>query len=462
MSDITARLDRLPISGIHWKIFMIGAIGWFFDSIDLAMLSYALPGITDYFGLNEVQGGLIATVTFIGMFFGAYFGGLLADRFGRKPVFAWTLIFYSLASLMTGLAWNYESLLVFRFLLGLGMGAEFPVIIAYISEFMPTRKRGALTSLMEGFWPIGVLAAVVLSRLLIPDFGWRSVFLVMVLPSLYVVIIRRHLPESPRWLQMVGRYDEAEKVVQEIERNIEKKKGIKLEPVRETIKSEQIVNADESSVKTLFNPKYIRRTIMLVVFMFTFYFAYYAINTWLPTIINNRGFPIVETFNYFIIMTLWGIPGFITTYFLVEKWGRKKSMFVFGVITVIAVLFMVNANSTVQILVAGSILNFFYFGWICLLYAYVPEQYPTSVRGTGAGLAWALGRLGSTIGPFFAAVLLASIGSAGVLYLGAGAAVLAILAVAILGTETKGQSLEELNELKEEFEPLIQDTKVKG
>jgi len=458
MGNIPNRLDRLPVSGIHWKIFMIGAVGWMFDSIDLAMLSYALPDLSEYFGLTKVQGGLVATLTFLGMFFGAFLGGRLADRYGRKPVFAWTLIFYSVASLLSGLAWNFESLLVFRFLLGLGMGAEFPVIIAYISEFMPAKKRGALTNLMEGFWPVGVLLAVVLSRLLIPDFGWRSVFIVMVLPALYVTFIRRHLPESPRWLEMVGRHEEADAVVTMMEKSIERK-GIVLEPVKPSAAAPiQTKKPETIPISALFNQTYIKRTVMLTLFMFTFYFAYYAINTWLPTIINEKGYDIVKTFNYFIIMTLWGIPGFISTYFLVEKWGRKPSMFVYGVITILSVIYMVTANSTTEILIGGSILNFFYFGWICLLYAYVPEQYPTSLRGTGAGLAWSIGRAGSLMGPYVAAVLLGTIGASGVLYLGAGAAILAVLIVALLGEETKGKSLEDLNEAQEDAESSSMQT----
>lgn len=445
MGNLPERLERLPLSRFHLRLFGISAGGWMFDSIDLAMLSFVLPVIIKEWGLSGGAAGFVATATFLGMFVGASFGGYAADRWGRKTVFQVTLVWYSVAALLNGLAWDYTSFVVFRFLLGVGMGGEFPVVITYLSEFLSKKRRGAWLNLMEGFWVMGLIVASLVALLLIPPFGWRSVFIIMVVPAAYIGVIRRWLPESPRWLVSKGRAELAEEVVNGIEEEVEKSTGKPLPPP-ELTKAAIGVDTTSVPVRELFAKGFARRTVMLWIFMFAYYFGYYAITTWLPAILVAKGYTLVSSYSYFLFMTVFGIPGFVTTYFLIEKIGRRATLGIFGVIGVGGALMMANAGGITSLLAWGALMQFGILGYTCVLYAYTPEQYSTRMRATGSGAAWSIGRIGSLSGPLVAGLIINSMGPSAILNMGGVLILVSMLSAVILGTETKGRTLEELTE----------------
>ncbi len=193
------RLERLPISGYHRLIFIIIALAFFFDSMDLAMMTFLLA-------LSSAQAGLLVSSSFFGMVLGASLSGLLADRFGRKPVFQWSIVLWGLASYLCSTAQTVETLTLFRVLLGIGMGMEFPIAQSMLSELIPTKRRGRYIALMDGFWPLGFVAAGLLSYFLLPLVGWRDIFLVLAVPAVFVLAIRFFIPESPRWLEQAGHH----------------------------------------------------------------------------------------------------------------------------------------------------------------------------------------------------------------------------------------------------------------
>lgn len=198
------RLERLPISGYHRVIFIIIALAFFFDSMDLAMMTFLLGSIKTEFGLSSAQAGLLASSSFFGMVVGASLSGMLADRFGRKPVFQWSIVLWGIASYLCSTAQTVEGLTLFRILLGIGMGMEFPIAQSMLSEMIPAKRRGRYIELMDGFWPLGFVAAGVLSYFLLPLIGWRDIFLVLAIPAVFVLVIRFFIPESPRWLEQAG------------------------------------------------------------------------------------------------------------------------------------------------------------------------------------------------------------------------------------------------------------------
>ena len=217
---IAARLERLPMTRFQRNIFLIIATAWFFDSIDLGSLTFLLGSIKTEFGLSTAQAGLLSSMSFIGMFAGAAISGMLADRFGRKLVFQISMVFWGLGSAWCAYAPDATMLGYARLLLGFGMGMEFPVALAIVSEFLPTAKRGRYLAIMEGFWPLGFIAAGCLSYVLLSYFDWRAVFLAQALPALFLFVIRFLVPESPRWLADRGRYDEADRVMASIETKV--------------------------------------------------------------------------------------------------------------------------------------------------------------------------------------------------------------------------------------------------
>lgn len=228
------RLERLPLSGYHRVIFIIIALAFFFDSMDLAMMTFLLGSIKTEFGLSSAQAGLLASSSFFGMVLGASLSGMLADRFGRKPVFQWSIVLWGVASYLCSTAQAVESLTLFRILLGIGMGMEFPIAQSMLSELIPAQRRGRYIALMDGFWPLGFVAAGVLSYFLLPLIGWRDIFLVLAVPAVFVLAIRFFIPESPRWLEQAGRHEAADKVLSAIEARVRTSLGVETlpEPVR--------------------------------------------------------------------------------------------------------------------------------------------------------------------------------------------------------------------------------------
>ena len=210
---ILQRLESLPVGNFHYKLLLLTGLGWLFDSMDTGLIAFVLPVLAKEWALTPAQVGWIGSIGLIGMALGAVLAGTLADRIGRKRVFSLTVLLYSLSTGMCALSWSYESLLVFRFLVGFGLGGELPVAATLMSEYAPAHLRGRFIVLLESFWGVGWLVAACISYLLIPAFGWQIAFVIGTLPALYVFLIRLHMPESIRYLLTKNRIKEAQDVI---------------------------------------------------------------------------------------------------------------------------------------------------------------------------------------------------------------------------------------------------------
>ncbi|QOZ35337.1 MFS transporter [Bradyrhizobium sp. CCBAU 53421] len=443
VADIAARLERLPLTSYQRWIFGIIATAWFFDSMDLAALTFVLGSIRQTFGLSTAEAGLLSSMSFLGMFVGAASAGLLADRFGRARVFQVSMIFWGLGSLCCGLSTTATALGASRLLLGFGMGMEFPVAQSMVSEIMPASNRGRYIAFLEGFWPLGFIASGLLTYFVLQAADWRWVFIMQAIPAVFVLVVRRYVPESPRWLASRGYSERAEATVRDIESRVRDRVGGKdLPPV---VRQAAAPASEVTGLRTLFSGIYAKRTTMLWTLWFFALLGFYGLTTWLGALLQAKGFPITKSVFYTILISLAGIPGFLVSAWLVESWGRKATLVMNLLCGAIACHFYGSAADQTQLIIAGLCMQFFLFGMWSALYAYTPELYPTHVRATGTGFASAVGRIGSLIGPYVIGVILPAAGQSGVFALGAGAFVVAALAVLLLGEETRGRTLESIS-----------------
>lgn len=438
---VLERLEALPLGRFHYKLLLVTGLGWLFDSMDTGLIAFILPVLAKEWGLAPGQMGLIGSIGLIGMALGAVVSGTIADRIGRKKVFTITVLLYSIASAFCALSWNYQSLLVFRFLVGFGLGGELPVAATLVSEYAPSRVRGRFIVLLESFWGLGWIAAACIAYFFIPLYGWRMAFLIGALPALYVCLIRLHMPESVRYLLAHGRVGEARKIVVSLERQLHV-------PVAPFVSEKETVPVvAKASFRELWKKPFASRTIMLWLVWFGINFSYYGIFMWLPSLVFQQGFTVVKTFEYVLIMTLAQLPGYYCAAWLVDKIGRKYTLSAFLLFSGVASYFFGHASTAAALMMWGSVMSFFNLGAWGVLYTYTPEQYPTAIRALGSGWAAGFGRFGGMAAPMMVGALLArSFGFASVFYMFA--LVFAAVAVIVmsLGVESKQKDLESISE----------------
>ncbi|MGS1000948.1 MFS transporter [Burkholderia glumae] len=446
-ASAAARLERLPFSGYHALICAVIAIAFFFDSVDLGTMTFVLGSIRQEFGLSSATAGLVASASFFGMVAGAALAGLLADRFGRRPVFQWSMVLWGAASYLCSTAQSVEALIGWRVLLGVGMGMEFPIAQTLLSEFVPAANRGRLIALIDGFWPLGFICAGAVSYFVLPALGWRAVFALLAIPAVFVLVVRRVVPESPRWLEHHGRRDEAARVLERIEAKVMRSAGLASLPQPSRL-AEPPVTRGRGALREIWSGPYRRRTAMVWLLWFFALLGFYGLTSWLGALLQQAGYALTQSVLYTVLISLGGVPGFLCAAWLVERWGRKPttiaSLVGGGALAYVYGQSALHGHSIALLIGTGLAMQFFLFGMWAALYTYTPELYGTGARATGSGFASAIGRIGSLIGPYVVGLVLPRFGQGGVFTLGALSFVMAALAVAWLGIETRGLALEAL------------------
>lgn len=442
------RLDRLPFTRQHRKLLFGSGAGWALDALDVGMISFVLAALAQSWDLGSGQLSLIASAGFLGMAIGASVGGLLADRFGRRQIFAATLLIFGLATGASALAGSVAVLILLRFIVGLGLGAELPVASTLVSEFAPPRIRGRIVVLLEAFWAVGWLGAALISYFVVPgsENGWRWALAIGAIPAIYAAVIRFGMPESVRFLESRGRNLEAENTVRRFERSA----GITAPALPElaaageasaaALPREPALRAGER-LAALFAPVRRRQTIALWIVWFCVNFSYYGAFIWLPTILVASGFSLVKSFGFTLIMTLAQLPGYAVSALLVEKWGRNRTLALFLVGSACAAGAFGLATEDWQVIAAGMLLSFFNLGAWGALYAITPELYPTALRGTGAGWAAGFGRIASIIAPLIVPMVSLGLGTGWLFALFGAVFILAALASIGL-PDRRGHALE--------------------
>jgi putative MFS transporter len=442
VSALSERLDRLPFTRRHLRVLTGSGIGWALDAMDVGLISFVIAALAVQWSLEPGQTAWIASIGFVGMAVGASVGGLLADRFGRRQVFAVTLLVYGLATGASALVGGLAALLVLRFLVGLGLGAELPVASTYVSEFAPARMRGRLIVILEAFWAVGWTAAALIGFLVIPgsDDGWRWAFALGAIPAAYALVIRWGLPESARWLARRGRLAEADAVV----RSFEDAAAVDAPAALETRPDEAppVAVSARQRLASLWSAEFRVRTACLWLVWFCVNFSYYGAFIWIPSILVSQGYDLVRSFGFTLIITLAQLPGYAVAAWLIEVWGRRLTLSVFLAGSAISAVLFGTASAEAMVIATGMALSFFNLGAWGALYAVTPEMYPTSLRATGSGWAAGVGRIASIVAPLLVPVLLA-VGGAPLLFV-VFAAFFAVGAAAAWGLlDRRGRALDD-------------------
>ena len=439
---LVARLERLPFSRWHRRLFAVAFFGILFDAADFAMFGAALPPVMREFGLGPAQAGLLATVGLVGAFLGALFWGTISDYIGRRTAFAWTVAIFAAFTGLVALSWNVGVLIVARFVSNFGLGGEVPVTSTIVAEFMPGRMRGRATGNMMVGFPVGLVVAALGGLLIVPNFGWRPLFALGVLPAVLLVFVRRTMPESVRYLLSRGRVAEAERTVAAIERQATGAPAAAgaapaLAAARGPVEPRRV------TVLELLAPGRRRRTILLWVCSFCFLWSSNGILFMLPTILTQRGFPLSQALSFVLVQSVFAIFGYSACGFLIDWWGRRPVLFLYYFVGAFFHLWFAVASGA-WMYVAIALVGWVNPGVFGANTIYAAELYPTHLRATAVGWFFGIGRIGSFLAPAIVGFMLAGGLGAYVLHTFALSYLIAALALLAIGIETKGKVLEEI------------------
>ncbi|PWC51605.1 MFS transporter [Azospirillum sp. A23] len=442
-ADISARLERLPITRrVFWTRNIIGA-ATFFDGYTVIAIAYAMPVLVREWGLGPEQTGLVLSMGYLGQLIGAVFFGWLAERIGRLSVLLFTILLFVSMDVACLFAWGAASMMVFRFVQGIGTGGEVPVASAYINEYIGSKGRGRFFLLYEVMFLLGLVGAGLIARALVPVYGWQAMFLVGLVPAAILIPFRFFMRESPRWLASRGRYEEADRIVSQLEASAVAS-GHSLEPPKPVATRAKA----GSNWRELFSSFYRRRTFTIWAMWFCSYLVANGMITWLPTLYRQTfNLPLETSLLYGLLTSVAGVVASVACALLIDKVGRKRWYMIafFAAPLPLLALAFLGATSPLEVLVlaglAYAILQTITFS----LYLYSAELYPTRMRALGTGLGSAWLRLGSSTGPILVGVLM---GSAGVQYVFATFAAVSLIGAvvtALFAIETNGRVLEELS-----------------
>lgn len=443
--QIAARIERLPVSGWHLRIGLIIGSGWFFDAFNALSIAYVLPALVALWHLHHAEIGLLISIGYVGQIIGSLFFGWWAERIGRVPCALYTLLIFSIMSFCCAFAWSLPSMMIMRFIQGIGLGGEIPIMATYINEFANSQKRGRFSLAYQLLFPVGIVTVGFVGRWVVPSYGWRWMFIIGALPTLLAIPLRYVLPESPRWLARIGRGEEADRIVTRIE-NIISRNGAR--PLPAIPQLAPVPVRAKAPIGHLFKGIYKRRTISVWVIWFTTFLVSYGLQVWLPSIYRTvYHLSLQQSLNFAALMTIPTLLGTILVTLLIDRTGRRPWM-------------------TYALLLAGVLLLGLSFRpyvdpyWVLVIAAiaigadnsvsqavstYTAEIYPTELRAMGCGMGNAWLRLSAVVGPLLIGLILPSGGIRAVFLLFGVAAVTGGITCRLFGTETRGKTLEELS-----------------
>ena len=411
----------------------------FFDGFDIYVVATVL-GATLKSGFSTMsQNAQFVSATFLGMMLGSFLTGFLGDKYGRRFTYQANLAIFGLASVAAAFAPSMGVLILLRFIIGVGLGAENVVGYSTLTEFIPPQARGRWLGGMSVFVVTGLPAAGLMGTLVIPRFGWRAMFVIGGLGALVVWYLRKALPESPRWLESVGRSEEADAILRAIER--ESSPGGTPVPPPAAVSPALHSRHLSSLLNSVLFPRMLVGCVALIVINTLLY----GFVTWLPTFFVQEGLSIANSFRYALVMSFGAPIGSAIGAFTADSWGRKPTILGASLFTILLGSIYPFIKNPVVLMVTGFLLTVPIYVLVALLFAiYIPELFPTEVRLRASGICNTFGRGATIATPFVVVALFKAYGVGGVLSLMIGLLCVQICVVLLFGIEPKKRGLEEL------------------
>jgi len=458
-AEIAARFDRLPPSRTVWTMVVLISLGGIFEFYDLFFTGYVAPGMVQaglfkpeslgFFAalapLSVAGFGTFVFATFAGLWIGALVFGFVADRLGRRFIFTWSLVWYVICTAIMAFQHSGQAINLWRFAAGIGIGVELVTIDSYISELIPSGERGRAYAVNQ-FITFCAVPVVAFLAFILKDthpFGleyWRIVILIGTLGAIAVWIIRRNVPESPRWLARQGRLDEAERIVADIERRVAAEKGVALPPP-------QPISAEmegRGSIAEIFGPLYRKRTIILSIFNMAQVIGFYGFAAWVPTLLIHRGVHVTASLGYAFVIAIANPFGPLLGTFFADKLERKTQ--ICGGLLIMGIVIALFAQASepavlialgVLFTLAANVMSYAYHG-------YQAELFPTRIRARAVGFVYSWSRIAAAFAGLAIGVLLHNYGVPGVATF-IGASMLVGICMILMGPSTKGRALESIS-----------------
>ena len=355
----------------HYKIFGLSWAGWVFDFYDLVLFTFLIAQLKTSLNINAEMLSLCLGLSLFATGLGGIIFGALGDKYGRKTILQWTIIIYSIGTLLCAFSWSFYSLVIFRFITGLGVGGEWATGQIYINETFPDKLRAKFGAFMQSGAPVGVILASLVGGIVSPIIGWRMTFLVSILPALSVILIRRHLKESDVWIKNKNQY------------------------VNKSIFQE---------FKQLFAKEYLKIFLISLVLCIFGMSAYWFTYSWLPTYLEQeRGLAVVSTTLGIVLIQLGDFTGYTSFGFVAEKLGRRPAFtiysFIMGLSISMITIFWNQIDAIPNLILLFMFLTGFGTGFFGGFGALFSELFPTKIRNTGVGTVFNLARGAQFITP---------------------------------------------------------------
>ena len=454
-ATISARLDRLPATRTMWKLIVLLSLGFFFELYDLLYSGYVAPGLVKSGILTTTTPGLFGTngvaafiaSLFAGLFIGTICCGFLADRFGRRAIFTYSLLFYTAANLAMAFQVTATGLNVWRFVAGLGIGVELVTISTYISELAPKHIRGRAFACEQAVGFMAVPVVAFLSYLLVPRKpfgldGWRWVVIIGAHGALFVWFIRRALPESPRWLAQKGRLAEADRVMSKLEEAVSRELGRPL-PVPAEAYPESVTTAH--TFFDMWRAPYGKRASMMIIFNVCQTVGFYGFANWVPTLLVKQGITLTTSLLYSSIIAISAPIGPLIGLLIADKFERKNVIVATAAAIVVCGLMFSQISGGMFLVAMGVALTLASNIMSYSFHAYQTELFPTSIRSTAVGFVYSWSRFSAIFTSFFIAGVLRNFGTTGVFVFIAAAMLVVMAVIGLMGPRTRNIALEEIS-----------------